>query len=131
MKEKLESDSGYEIILGDSNVIELLKLIRSIAFAYESKRYPYLAIFTGIKSLYGNYQQGYTTNDHYLESFTNLVQVIKHCGGNFGTHPTLVNYVLASKGINTASPTKAAEAAEELKEAYMAMAFLCGVNKER
>ena len=48
MKAKLESDSGYETISGDSDVIELLKLIRSIAFAYESKRYPYLAVFTGI-----------------------------------------------------------------------------------
>ena len=131
MRSKLESDSTYDGISGSSDVIELLKLIRNIAFAYESKRYPYLAVFTGIKSLYGNYQRSYTTVDNYLESFTNLVQVIEHCGGNFGTHPTLVDYNLKANNIASPDPTQRAAAEENSKEAYMATAFLCGLNKEK
>ena len=41
MKAKLEAESSYDKIAKDRNVIELLKLMRDIAFNYESDRYPF------------------------------------------------------------------------------------------
>ena len=59
MRSKLESESTFETISNKSNVIKLLELIHNIVFAYESKRYPYLAVYTAMKTLYGNYQRNY------------------------------------------------------------------------
>ena len=63
MKAKLEAESSFEAVSNNSNVIKLLKLIRNIYFAYKSKRYPYLAVYTAIKAIYGNFQRNYTCSD--------------------------------------------------------------------
>ena len=83
MRAKLESETDYKAISTSIDVIKLLKLIRNVAFAYESKRYPFLAVHTAIKTLYNNYQKTYTGSNSYMESFQNLVQVVDNCGGNF------------------------------------------------
>ena len=57
MKAKLESEADNETISTKSDVINLLKLIRNVAFAYESKRCSFLPVHTAIKSMYGNYQK--------------------------------------------------------------------------
>ena len=130
MKSNLESESTYETIANNSDVIELLKLIRNVEFSYDSKRYPYLAMYTAMKGVYGNYQKNYTNFDAYLESFQNLVSVVEHCGGNFAVHPNLIDYVLKNKGVTLpGDATERKNAEEESKEAYLAMAFLNGLNK--
>ena len=131
MKVKLESETDYKKISSKSDVIKLLKMIRNVAFAFESKRYPLLAVHTEIKGLYGNYQKSYMGCDSYMESFQNLVQVIEHCGGDFGNHPTLIKYNLKQKGITAPDSTKSKNALEESKEAYLAISFLCRLNKDK
>ena len=90
MMAKLESEKDYEKISEDSNVIKLFKLIRNVAYVYKSKRYTYLAVFSAMITFYSNYQRSYTGNDSYIETFQNLIQVVYHCKGNLGNHPTLI-----------------------------------------
>ena len=66
-----------------------------------------------------------------MESFHNLFQVVDHCGGNFGVHPSLITYNLAEKGITTPSNTEKTNAEEESREAYLAISFLSGLNREK
>jgi len=51
MKARLETDSGYENISNDHDVIKLLKLIRDIAFDYESEPCPFLALHMALKNI--------------------------------------------------------------------------------
>lgn len=133
MKSKLESKGIYDKISESSKLIGLLELIRNVAFSYKSKQYPYLAVYSAIKRIYGNFQRSYTTNNNYMETFQILSQVVTHCGGNFGHHPELVKYVLKQKGLTktSAQTQEIEEAAAEFREAYMAMAFLSGLNNDK
>ena len=56
MKNRLKGEKTYEDIDGDSDVIRLLLLIKSIAYSYESKSYPVLAIHTALRKFYTSHQ---------------------------------------------------------------------------
>ena len=131
MKAKLESNSQFESINEDNDLIHLLNLIQDVSYAYKSKQYPYLSVYNGVRSMYSNYQNNYATVDSYLESFQNMNQVVEHCGGNFGTHPLLVQNILTKNGVTSPTNTQKAEAEDKLKEAYLAITFLCGLNREK
>ena len=71
------------------------------------------------------------TVDNYLESFQNIHQVVDHCGGNFGMHPSLVQDILNKTGNTSPTTTDTKEAGEKSKDAYPAMAFICGLNRDK
>ena len=56
MKNRLKGEKTYEDIDGDSDVIRLLLLIKSIAYSYESKSYPVLAIHKALRKFYTSHQ---------------------------------------------------------------------------
>ena len=85
MRAKLESETSFKNILNDSDVIKLLELIRNIAFAYKSKRYPYLAVYTSVKTLYSYYQHHGSTHyrsdratSHWIWTRGVVLTVFKH-----------------------------------------------------
>ena len=131
MKAKLESSTNYETINDDSDLIGLLKLIRDVSYEYESKQYPYLSVYNAVRLLYGNYQKNYMTVNNYLESFQNIHQVVDHCGGNFGTHPSLVQDILDKAGNTLPTTTETKEAGNKSRDAYLAMVFLCEMNHDK
>ena len=56
MKNCLEGEETYEDIDGESDIVRLLLLIKSIAYSYESKFYPVLAIHMALRKFYSRYQ---------------------------------------------------------------------------
>ena len=56
MKNRLEGKETYEDINGKSDVIRLLILIKSIAYSYDYKSYPILAIHMELRKFYSGYQ---------------------------------------------------------------------------
>ena len=84
MRAKLEGDARFELIKDNLDVIELLKLIRDIAYDIEADRYPFMAQVAALKNYLFNYQKYSTTNDTYLDSFDNLKEVLSHCGVDLG-----------------------------------------------
>ena len=133
LKAKLEADSNYDSILQSRDVIKLLLLIREIAFNYESDKYPYLAVHTSMKAFYEQFQKYSVSADSYLESFTNLYDVVSACGGTIGEHENLEAYMYKKKKINptTASDAQKATVKKHSIEAYKATAFLCGLNQTK
>ena len=134
MKNRLEGEETYEDLDGESDVIRLLLLIKSIAYSYESKSYPVLAIHVALRKLYSSYQSSSSSCDDYFDTMTNLRDAISHCGGVIGNHPFLVGKTL--KAVDPEDPnnptengTTAANTATE--EAYMAAAFLSGLSNAR
>ena len=133
MKAKLEAESTYDTIANDRDVIKLLKLMRDIAFNYESDRYPFLALHLGMKQFYSHYQKFAVPCDTYLDSYNNLQDVVEHCGGNIGNHPSLLAYTYKLKNINetTTDSEEIKTVLNATKESYGAIAFLCGLNQTR
>ena len=84
MNNRLEGEGIFEEIDKELDAIKLLKLIKIISYAYESKSYPFLYVKYAIEEFYESYQQTTTSCDSYMDSITHLHNVIVHCSGNLG-----------------------------------------------
>ena len=127
MKNRLGGEEIYENIDGESDVIRILLLIKSIAYSYESNYYPVLAIHMTLRRFYSRYQSSSSSCDEYLETMTNMRDVISHCGGVIGNHPFLVDKFLnATYPADLENPAKNETAAAKTttEEAYMVKEFL-------
>ena len=90
---KLEGDPKFEKIKRDSDVVELLHLMRDIAFDIESDRNPFVAQVSAIKN-YINIKQGYnTTNKAYYDNFINNQEVLEPARVDLSLNDTLLNLV--------------------------------------
>ena len=94
MKNRLKGEETYEDINGESDIIHLLLLIKSIAYSYESKSYPVLAIHMALRKFYTSHQSSSSSRDEYFETMLNLRDVISHRSGVIGNHPFLVGKIL-------------------------------------
>ena len=87
-----------------------------------------------LKKFYSSYQLSSSSCDEYFETITNLSDIISHCGGVIGNHPLLVEKLLKSADpSNPDNPTEDETSAAKTvtEEAYMATAFLSGLNRDR
>eukprot|EP00957_Ditylum_brightwellii_P031530 2390754-Ditylum_brightwellii.AAC.1 len=72
------------------------------------------------------------TLEQYMESFLNIIDVIKHNDGNIGKHPKLGSYLCKLDGDE--GYVNAAVVKLSLKcstEAYFAYAFISGTNRKK
>jgi hypothetical protein len=136
MRAKLESQSGYRTIEDESNGMELLKMIRTIMFNFQSQQYGPWALH-GAKVRFLTFKQDkHMTCTEYQKRFLNNVRVLLHCLGDVGTDLGLVNATLDS-ALPTALTMDTATAAELLaaedytREKYLACAFLFGCDRHR
>eukprot|EP00957_Ditylum_brightwellii_P172307 13117320-Ditylum_brightwellii.AAC.1 len=90
---KLESEATWKRTEEATNVIELLKMIKDIAYKSETQSYPFKAVHNAIQSFYLLYQKDNYTLEQYMESFLNNIDIIKHSDGSFGEHPKLAFYL--------------------------------------
>ena len=131
MKNRLKGEETYKSIDEESDVICLLLLIKSTTYSYETKSYPVLEIHMALRKLYSTYQSNSSFYNEYLNNMTNLRDVISHCGGVVCNRPFLINKLLkAAKQADLDNPTdeNMAVAKTATEEAYMATAFLSGLN---
>ena len=106
MKNCFNGEETFEEINGESGVICLLLLIKSIAYSYESKSYPVLAIHMVLIKLYSSYQSIFSSCNEYFETRTNLRVVISHCGGVIVNHPfRLGKFLKAADPADPYNPT--------------------------
>ena len=96
----MEVERSFEDIEKDLDVIKLIKLIKSIPYAYESKSCPFLYVHQAIKALYASYHKTITSCDSYIYSITNIHNFIIHCGGGLGHHPLLFKKKLKDTGVD-------------------------------
>ena len=133
LRAKLEADANYATYNTNGDVVNLLNLICTLAYDYESQRYPFLVLHSSLKSFYSHSQKGHETNDQYQESFQAAKEVVEHCGGKLGKYKLLVDYIIKDDGgdpATTGAGTVRTAAEGRAKEAYDGIAFLCGLNGE-
>ena len=133
LRAKLEADANYTTYNTNGDVVNLLNLIRTLAYDYESQRNPFLALHSSLKSFYGHSQKGHETNDQYSKSFQAAKEVVEHCGAELGKFKVLADYIIKDGGGDPTTTTGTARTAAEntAKEAYEGIAFLCGLNGDR
>eukprot|EP00957_Ditylum_brightwellii_P157642 11998244-Ditylum_brightwellii.AAC.1 len=61
MRAKLKSTNEYEVAAEASDVIQLLRLIKKIAYQYESQRYPHRAVHAAMHAFHLTSQKEGTT----------------------------------------------------------------------
>ena len=87
-----------------------------------------------LRKFYMSHQLSSSSCDEYFETMSNLRDVISHCGGVIGNHQFLVEKILkAADPTDPLHPTEDEMAAAKTatEEAYMATAFLSGLNNAR
>eukprot|EP00957_Ditylum_brightwellii_P106637 8135660-Ditylum_brightwellii.AAC.1 len=94
MRANLEDEEGYKEAATESDVIELLKIIKRISYQYQSQRYPHRAVHAAMRALYFTSQKDRMTLEQYVDEFLNRQDVLEQCGGSIGLHPGLTYIVL-------------------------------------
>jgi Reverse transcriptase (RNA-dependent DNA polymerase)/Zinc knuckle len=126
MQAKLESVAGYEQALADHDGIELLKIIKGIAFNFQNQKYLPHAVHEAKRRFFMQVQGKHMSAQEYLTQFNNHVDVLKHVGAVIGPD-TSIAQELAGGGTKTVSATHNKEATER----YLAVAFLLGADRIR
>ena len=122
MQAKIKSDKLYDSMHAEvDDSLMLIKIIKGIAYKFESQKNIYLSL-DNVKCTFYAYKQGADeTNANYMSKFKNTIEVIEHYGGTTGEDKArLVLKELKPTGCNnnTASP-KAIETATELAKHKM------------
>ena len=105
LRAKLEADKNYTTYNTNGDVVSLLNLIRTLAYDYESERYPFLALHSSLKSFYAHSQKAHESNDQYRESFQGAKEVVEHCGAELGKYKVLADYIIKDGGGNPTTTT--------------------------
>jgi hypothetical protein len=129
IRQKIESTEDFSNIALSGYAIELLKIIKDIAFNFQCQQYMPHALHEAKRRLYNCYQARHTTTQAYLENFQNCLDVIHHIGGSIGNVPAMLDKMASklSKDKNTLTEAEIAMAQEE----YVATAFLIGAYRSR
>jgi hypothetical protein len=137
MQTKIKSDDAYENMHKDSNSLGLIKVIKGIAYIFESQKNIYLAL-DNVKCPFYYHQGPKETNANYMLKFKNTIEVIKHYGGNIGEDKALVLEELktqlktSSQDVLDKASLKEIETAMEMaKRKAHAITFLKQADKSR
>eukprot|EP00957_Ditylum_brightwellii_P073352 5574450-Ditylum_brightwellii.AAC.1 len=76
MQAKMESNNGFEAAADALDVVLLLKLIKKIAYQYESQRYPHQAVHTAMFTFYLTSQNEGMTLEAHINEFNNQKDVV-------------------------------------------------------
>ena len=123
MKNRVESDSCYEKMEEDNDVVALLKVIKNIAFNTSDKNYPPLQAAEAWKSLSKLYQGDTESLVDFYNRFVAMKEVVER---SFGA---IAPSVLAEKEPSFAkSKQKATDAA---RDKMLAAMFMAGADRKR
>jgi len=86
LKNKIEATVGREAVEDSNDVAELLKRIKNIACKFEGTKCSQGSLCHACLAFCFVKQQENESNTVFYEMFINVVEVIKNCGGKFGTN---------------------------------------------
>jgi len=129
MQAKVKSDDGYDEMYESSDSLELIKIIKGVAYKFESQKNIYLALDDAKCTFYAYHQGADESNSSYMSKFKNFIEVIEHYGGSIGEDQALINEELKSFSTPNDKETKTAK--ETAKQKMHAIAFLKRADKNR
>ena len=124
MQAKVEAAPTFEQVARDNDGIELLKLIKDIAFNFSSQKYLPQAIHEAKRRFFLQFQGRQLNVKDYLEQFMNHVSVLDHIGANVVNDSGILDMVAKGTPVTDAHRTEA-------REQYFASAFIMGADRSR
>jgi hypothetical protein len=131
MQAKIKSDKLYDDMQEVDDSLTLIKMIKGIAYKFESQKNIYLALDNAKCAFYAYKQGKDETNANYMSKFKNTIEVIEHYGGTIGEDNALILEELKTAGCNyeTATAEKIETAQDLAKRKMHAIAFLKRADK--
>jgi hypothetical protein len=112
LRAKIESLKEFAEIRDYMEGIELLKLIKTLAFKFEPQIYTPLAVDNAIHKFVSAKQGKHMTAAEYLEHFQNNVKVLEAVGASLGPHRSVIAMVVGGGNPDEATEEQIAEANE-------------------
>ena len=133
MRQKLEAHESFAGVSSTGDGLGLLRLVKGVAFQFQSQKYLPHALHEALKRYYNCSQGKYATAQVYLEHFQNVIAVVTECGGSIAGHPGVENLIIAEGGIAREDMTAAQIVAvrETATARSTAMTFLLGCDRSR
>lgn len=126
---KVEATTDYAAASLDNNGIELLKIIKSIAFNFQSQKYLAQAVHEAKRRFYTQFQGKTMTPQEYLEQFNDHIDILTHVGAVIGPDTSIVHQIAGPTVVAADAITDAHRL--EARNKYLAVAFLLGADRIR
>lgn len=123
MQAKVEAQPGYNNVNANKDGIELLHLIKTVAFNYQSQKYLPHAVHKAKWHFYNCAQGRTATVQEYLEQFKNVVSVLDTMGAVVGPDPSIAQ-AIAGDGVQVQQAHQ-----DEAMQWYLAVAFLLRADR--
>ena len=94
MQAKLEARANFKKVKLDLDVVELLKLIKSVVYSANDKSYTYLSVHETKRALLNFFQSKHMTNVDFKEKLLSLADMVDASGGGVSNNLTLLNLEL-------------------------------------
>ena len=133
MQAKVKASSYYSTMASNYNSLDLLLIIKGIAYRFESQGNLHVAMREAKTNIY-TYRQGKEeSNTAYLSKFENMIQIAEHYGGAIGEEEALVVNALTLMGcdIEAATVEDLAKAKINAKQKHHAVNFILGSDPTR
>ena len=133
----LEGLPTWEAMGDRSDVIKLLKMVKSISHQIMSQMYHPLSLYFAKRGVYRLQQGPHTTNAQLVKRLKSRVEVIKEIGRAIGTNSKLLEYKLTNyikEIVVYPADTLPAHIVEEKRcaqERYLAVILICAVERGR
>lgn len=123
----------FETMQVGSNVLLLLDAIWALSYNLQDQWYICYTVHLAKRQLMMLSQGKTTTNQDYLEHFTNIIDDLNHCGASIDHDTGVINKTLNEFAVDPDNPTDAEQTAAEqaASDWYLAFAFLAGSDRTR
>jgi hypothetical protein len=100
MRAKIEVHQNYDVTATDLDMVELLKIIKGVAFNFKTQKNTYQRIDEMMQKYKVTHQGWSKTVQEYHNKFVNPYDVVVACGRQFDLQTTVVDSILADLHAN-------------------------------
>jgi len=133
MRQKVEAHETFACVSSTGDGLGLLRLIKGVAFQFQSQKYLPHALHEALKRYYNCAQGKFATTQVYLEHFQNVIAVVTESGGSIAGHAGVEDTIVSEGNINIEDMTddQRKELTEKATERSTAVAFMLGCDRTR
>lgn len=133
MRQKVEAHETFAGVSSTGDGLGLLRLIKGVAFQFQSQKYLPHALHEALKRYYNCAQGKFATTQVYLEHFQNVIAVVTESGGSIAGHAGVEDTIVSEGNINIEDMTddQRKELTEKATERSTAVAFMLGCDRTR
>jgi Zinc knuckle len=132
LREKLRSKTEYAQVNTTQNGLQLLNVIRGVAFNYESNKFVAQAVAENIGKVWKCIQEPNESNANFADRFKTTVEVVEQSGGEIGHQPGIEQErELDYDNLASIDADDLAALRDDAKELFLTTIFLLNADRRR